>query len=160
MTNQVSVSVVVQSSTGLSQITSTTIPQSLEDTMNLTICLIGTLLAVICICRMNALSMREHKLHVRLHYLFLFVGSISLAGAPWFWPSRPMFGVLAFLVSVVISILLSTSEWTRGAPSSVCNQAVPEQLELLYDEKTDPISTIKAQITNAVYHINRILRGD
>lgn len=158
-TEQETVSVLVQSVTGTTLITAPIEASSTAGLIIFAITFLALFLAGVCICRMNALSPQLHKLQVRLRYLFMFGGSVCLAGAPWFWPEYHHLGTLIFLLAVIINVLLSTSEWRHGAPESASHAEDPRQQDLAYPPEPF-LSHLWLFLRYYSQRANNLFRGD
>lgn len=84
--------------------------------MNVTMAFLGIFMAAICVCRMNALDYKRHRLKTRIKYLALFGGSIAAAGDPLLFPSMPGMGHVVLMLSVIVGALCSTWDWRDGPP--------------------------------------------
>lgn len=159
-----SVSVMIQTAGGLALITSTVEPPTFTRDLNIAIAVVALFLAGICICRMNALSPRKHKLRVRLHYLFVFIGAICIAGGPWLWPLYPRAGSFIFVCTVVVSLLLSTTEWHYGAPPSANLSYDPDPKEVLHDRRIRPVANYFSHLWRSFKYyaamVNDLFRGN
>mgnify|MGYP003605893559 CR=1 FL=1 len=77
---------------------------------------INVLVALICICRMNALLSTKHRLVIRLKYVVLFTLSVGGALAPWAFPVAANLSGALLGAGMVMYLLLSALDWQHGPP--------------------------------------------
>lgn len=109
--------------------------------INVGIALTGLALMLVCVCRMNLLNPKDHRLGVRLQYLFVFVGAMSMAGSPWFFPRYPHIGSLVFTSSVLLGTVITSMDWLHGPPVIFRRDYSPQvQQEMFCDARAQTMA--------------------